>query len=249
MYNTEDTKSETGSTTTTNTRESRVSSSSNSSNKESNAQNNGLLRAGRTDALIVLATQSYKNDFLYQEAFLCTYRTFISTHDLLEKLVHRFRRFSSSSKNKPFLKSIPPSKSMDTSDDEESTQALHHQYQRVARSSFSLLVSFHRSDQGLQNHIVYNKTRCNIFCSLKQVRVVDGLVDCDFEDTYVMELLTDFMAELVADGELILARALRSKFIQKFEQRKARLLPELDTSGLSLLSKFINQSKQSFGDK
>ena len=42
---------------------------------------------------------------------------------------------------------------------------------------------------------------------------------------------------IVADGELILARALRSKFIQKFEQRKARLLPELDTSGLSLLSK------------
>ena len=139
LYNAEDNKSETGSTATTNTRESRVSSSSNSSNKETN--NNGLLRAGRTDALIVLATQSYKNDFLYQEAFLCTYRTFISTHDLLEKLVHRFRRFSSSSKNKPFLKSIPHPQAMDTSDDEESIQALHHQYQRVARSSFSLLVS------------------------------------------------------------------------------------------------------------
>ena len=53
-----------------------------------------------------------------------------------------------------------------------------------------------------------------------------------------MELLTEFMAELVADGELILSRALRLKFIQKFEQRKARLLPELDTSGLSLLSKY-----------
>ena len=142
LYNPDDTKSEAGSTATNNTRETRVSSSSNSSNRESNNQNNGLLRAGRTDALIVLATQSYKNDFLYQEAFLCTYRTFISTHDLLEKLVHRFRRFSSSSKNKPFLKSIPPHNSMDTSDDEESAQALHHQYQRVARSSFSLLVSF-----------------------------------------------------------------------------------------------------------
>ena len=74
--------------------------------------------------------------------------------------------------------------------------------------------------------------------------MVDGLVDCDFGDTCVMELLTDFMAELVADGELILARALRSKFIQKFEQRKARLLPELDTSGLSLLSKPIHQLYQ-----
>ena len=68
--------------------------------------------------------------------------------------------------------------------------------------------------------------------------MVDCLVDCDFEDTLVMELLTEFMAELVADGELILSRALRLKFIQKFEQRKARLLPELDTSGLSLLSKY-----------
>lgn len=48
-----------------------------------------------------------------------------------------------------------------------------------------------------------------------------------------MELLTDFMAELVNDGELILARALRTKFIEKFEDRKLRLLPDLDTSALN----------------
>ena len=78
-------------------------------------------------------------------------------------------------------------------------------FQRVARSSFSLLV-----------------------------RVVDGLADCDFDDPTVTELLTEFMAELVADGELNLARALRSKFIQKFEARQARRLPDLDTSGLTL---------------
>ena len=53
-----------------------------------------LLRAGSVDALIVLATQSVKNDFLYQEAFMATYRTFIPTHDLLEKLVQRFRKFN-----------------------------------------------------------------------------------------------------------------------------------------------------------
>ena len=52
-----------------------------------------------------------------------------------------------------------------------------------------------------------------------------------------MELLTDFMAELVNDGELTLARALRTKFIQKFEDRKLRLLPDLDTSGLSFSQK------------
>ena len=48
-----------------------------------------------------------------------------------------------------------------------------------------------------------------------------------------MELLTDFMAEMVDDGELMLARALRTKFIQKYEFRRTRLLPDLDTSGLS----------------
>ena len=70
-----------------------------------------------------------------------------------------------------------------------------------------------------------------------QVRVVHGLADCDFQDTSVMELLSDFIAELVNDGELMLARALRTKFIQKYEDRKLRLLPELDTTGLSFSHK------------
>ena len=70
-----------------------------------------------------------------------------------------------------------------------------------------------------------------------QVRVVHGLADCDFQDTSVMELLSDFIAELVNDGELMLARALRTKFIQKYEDRKLRLLPDLDTSGLSFSHK------------
>ena len=67
------------------------SSPSNSigSNSNSSHPTKDLLRAGTLDALIVLATQSHKNDYLYQEAFLSTYRTFVSTHDLLEKLVHR----------------------------------------------------------------------------------------------------------------------------------------------------------------
>lgn len=146
-----------------------------------------LLRAGSVDALIVLATQSVKNDFLYQEAFIATYRTFVSTHDLLEKLVQRFRKFNN------------------RRDAENKTQMI---YKRVAHCAFSLMV-----------------------------RVVDGLADCDFQDNSVMELLSDFIAELVNDAELILARALRTKFIQKYEDRKLRLLPDLDTSGLSLGNK------------
>lgn len=33
-------------------------------------------------------------DFLYQEAFLMTYRTFISPSDLIKKLLLRYNRFS-----------------------------------------------------------------------------------------------------------------------------------------------------------
>ena len=201
-----------------------TSSSGNAANDdpEGKGQNRGkeLLRAGSVDALIVLATQSVKNDFLYQEAFMATYRTFIPTHDLLEKLVQRFRKFNNRR-------------------DERAQQQMI--YKRVAHCAFSLMV-----------------------------RVVDGLADCDFQDTLVMELLSDFIAELVIDSELILgmficlcfcvlacaqksarskkiktktkifayfsARALRTKFIQKYEDRKLRLLPELDTTGLSSLS-------------
>ena len=60
-------------------------------NKESGAVE---LRAADTDALIVLATQTIKNDFLFQEAFLSTYRTFVNTETLVKKLVYRFKQFS-----------------------------------------------------------------------------------------------------------------------------------------------------------
>lgn len=33
-------------------------------------------------------------DFIYQEAFLTTYRTFISSKELIQKLLYRYNRFS-----------------------------------------------------------------------------------------------------------------------------------------------------------
>ncbi|XP_072153251.1 guanine nucleotide-releasing factor 2 isoform X2 [Bemisia tabaci] len=54
------------------------------------------IRGGHPHALIVHATKANKNDFLYQEAFLTTYRTFISPLDLVDKLVERHQRFSRS---------------------------------------------------------------------------------------------------------------------------------------------------------
>ncbi|CAF0903134.1 unnamed protein product [Rotaria sordida] len=52
------------------------------------------LRGGSIDALIIRATSPDKKDFLYQEAFLTTYRTFISPSDLVEKLIQRYTYFA-----------------------------------------------------------------------------------------------------------------------------------------------------------
>ena len=51
------------------------------------------LIGGAIDALIVHASGSTKKDLVYYEAFLTTYRTFISPKNLIEKLLYRERRF------------------------------------------------------------------------------------------------------------------------------------------------------------
>ncbi|XP_050665290.1 guanine nucleotide-releasing factor 2 isoform X3 [Leptidea sinapis] len=50
------------------------------------------VRGGHPDALIVLATKATK-DFAYQEAFLATYRTWLSPGELVKKLVRRAHHF------------------------------------------------------------------------------------------------------------------------------------------------------------
>ena len=160
------------------------------------------LRAGELDELVVLACgcsptsrlqqqqqqqqQQQHNggrDFVYQDAFLVTYRTFISSLELLTKLQHRFRRFNDNPDDPVRLKE--------------------------ARGAFSLLV-----------------------------RIVDSLMDCDLADKEVVASLTSFMAELIENGDLLLARALRTKFSQKYEQYKTRMLPDLDFGRLKVKGKF-----------
>ena len=68
------------------------------------------------------------------------------------------------------------------------------------------------------------------------VRIVDWLIDSDFHAADVMGNLSDFIAELVGGGELLLARALRSKFIEKYEEHRTRLLPDLDFGRLVLVT-------------
>ena len=145
------------------------------------------LRAGSVDALIVLATQTIKNDFLYQEAFLATYRTFADTETLIDKLVERHRYFAEKATN---------------SERNEST------YRRCSRAAFSLLV-----------------------------RVVYGLSEVDFQDKVLLQKLTDFITSLIENGNLGLARALRSQFILKYEDIRARLLPDIDFAGVQPVNK------------
>ncbi|KAK7145658.1 hypothetical protein R3I93_013410 [Phoxinus phoxinus] len=56
------------------------------------------VRAGSGDILLVHATETDRKDrVLYCEAFLTTYRTFLTPEDLIKKLRYRFTRFSVSS--------------------------------------------------------------------------------------------------------------------------------------------------------
>ncbi|XP_072537588.1 rap guanine nucleotide exchange factor 1 isoform X3 [Salminus brasiliensis] len=58
------------------------------------------VRAGSGDILLVHATETDRKDLvLYCEAFLTTYRTFLTPEDLIKKLHHRYTRFSHSSDN------------------------------------------------------------------------------------------------------------------------------------------------------
>ncbi|WAR30689.1 RPGF1-like protein [Mya arenaria] len=51
------------------------------------------IRGGSIDALIVHATAANKSEFMFQEAFLTTYRTYITSQELMDKLLYRFNKF------------------------------------------------------------------------------------------------------------------------------------------------------------
>lgn len=78
-----------------------------------NAQGKSELKGGTVNGLIVEATAATKKDFEYQEAFIATYRTFISSEDLIAVLLRRHAMFSTS---------------------------VDHQEKSAARTSFALLL-------------------------------------------------------------------------------------------------------------
>jgi Rap guanine nucleotide exchange factor 1 len=122
------------------------------------------VRGGSVDALIVHATTG-ASDFLYQEAFLATYRTFIAPSELIKKLLYRYNHFSKIADVKK---------------------------KKLANNTFSLLV-----------------------------RVVNEL--CTETDEHILQILMELVCQLVCDGELMLARTMRKKVLEKCEHHRRKL--------------------------
>ncbi|XP_065169661.1 guanine nucleotide-releasing factor 2 isoform X3 [Atheta coriaria] len=59
------------------------------------------IRGGTIDALIIEATKGSKSGYSYQEAFLTTYRTFVTPFDLIGKLIRRYNYFYCQPDKKP----------------------------------------------------------------------------------------------------------------------------------------------------
>ncbi|XP_058442934.1 guanine nucleotide-releasing factor 2 isoform X3 [Malaya genurostris] len=135
------------------------------------------VKGGHPDALIIHATRVQKisdvtDEFLedaYGEAFITTFRTFISPLELIQKLTHRYSLFH--------------------------CQMIDAK-QKAAKESFSLLV-----------------------------RVVNDLTSPDLSRR-LLELLMNFVYQLVCAGHLTMAKLLRVKLIEKVFLYKQKLPKE-----------------------
>jgi len=122
-----------------------------------------------------VASEEQTSDFVYQEAFLTTYRTFLSAEALVTRLLHRYHAFRLSAE---------PVR------------------QRAAKNAFSLLV-----------------------------RVVDDLALSDLTQGLLATLM-EFEVGLLKDGDLMLAKALRSKILEKHETKRRHDNPPQELPGL-----------------
>ncbi|EAT33919.1 AAEL013817-PA, partial [Aedes aegypti] len=124
------------------------------------------VKGGHPDALIIHATKVQKISDAYGEAFITTFRTFISPLELIQKLTYRYSLFHCQ---------ITDGK------------------QKAAKESFSLLV-----------------------------RVVNDLT-CPDLSRRLLEILMNFVYQLVCAGHLTMAKLLRVKLIEKVSLYKQKL--------------------------
>lgn len=142
------------------------------------------IRGGSVDALIVHSSSAPNAEMLYRDAFMTTYRTFISPIDLVNKLLYRYNKFG------------------------HVTDVIR---QRVARNTFSLLV-----------------------CVVGDFGAGDMSED-------LLQILCDFGYQLLCNGELALARALRKKVLEKWNAKinGQAAMPPLSSKGVFTKQSFL----------
>ncbi|CAF0874957.1 unnamed protein product [Brachionus calyciflorus] len=209
-----------------------------------NLPNSSILRGGEVDALIVLATSAsssviappannsshsltsnlIKNDktgtsFLFQEAFLTTYRTILEPIDLIKKLIYRYRFFT----KKIDMNTNIDNKGVDDKDPLKRNSLNMNSFDIEFNEKFDL--------NRLKSNIRLNKmTSSAVRNSLNLlVRILDGL-RTELDNKELIDLLNNFIFELVIDDELQMARLLRKKLLNKLEKRRLEKLGEDETN-------------------
>ncbi|KAJ1077608.1 hypothetical protein K5549_010935 [Capra hircus] len=177
------------------------------------------VRGGSGDILLVHATETDRKDLvLYCEAFLTTYRTFITPEELIKKLQYRYPR-APTSFTEPFTGGAVPS------------PALHGSLRKgsgVGRPSPHVPTPAREDGCFFNSGSKYEKfspfadtfkkrVSKNTFFVL--VRVVDELCLVELTEE-ILKLLMELVFRLVRSGELSLARVLRKNILDKVDQKK-----------------------------
>ena len=168
-----------------------------------------------------------KNNFLFQEAFLTTYRTIIEPIDLINKLIYRYRFFS---------KYSAPN---NTSRIQPKTSLLNLKSPRFEKIDEKF--DFNRIKVNIKNNKLALSAAKNSLALL--VRVLDDLGNELNEK--IVETFADFVYELLLDDELQLARLLRKKLINKLDFKRHQE-QERETENLHKLTS--NLTKKSSHD-
>ncbi|KAK4811653.1 hypothetical protein QYF61_022746 [Mycteria americana] len=157
------------------------------------------VRGGSGDILLVHATETDRKDLvLYCEAFLTTYRTFITPEELIKKLQYRYPLWQCGSSPPPGIGAEQPL------------------WRELVASCLvkSLLTT---CKLGSEEDTFKKRVSKNTFFVL--VRVVDELCLVELTEE-ILKLLMDLVFRLVCNGELSLARVLRKNILDKVDQKK-----------------------------
>ncbi|KAJ7418249.1 Rap guanine nucleotide exchange factor 1 [Pitangus sulphuratus] len=174
------------------------------------------VRGGSGDILLVHATETDRKDLvLYCEAFLTTYRTFITPEELIKKLQYRYPLHE--------WQFTPIRNQSGTVIVEGADGKVFGQ--KPADSVVSVVLALEVSQAGIASPphsamgIAAGQKRVSKNTFFVLVRVVDELCLVELTEE-ILKLLMDLVFRLVCNGELSLARVLRKNILDKVDQKK-----------------------------